>query len=71
MKVKLIQKVAEIDGKKVAYVATEISDGKYTYSVRFDEKTKKRFNAFAKANGFVVRVLAEGESVPLPLEKEF
>ena len=70
MKIKITQKVADIDGKKVAFVATEICDGKYTYPVRFDEKTKKRFNVFAKSNGFVVKVLADGENVPLPLEKE-
>lgn len=72
MKVKLIQKVADIDGKNVAFVETQLCDENgRTYTARFDDKTKKRFNAFAKANGFIIGVVADGSSVSLPHEKEF
>ena len=62
--VKLTQKTTVIDGEKIAFVETEIDDGKYTYRVLFDQKTKKRFNAFAKANGFVIGKISSDASVP-------
>lgn len=61
---KLRQKVADIDGKKIAYVETVIDDGKFTYRCNFDEKTKKRYNIYLKNLGFKVGVVAEGENVP-------
>lgn len=51
---KLKQKVANIDGKKIAFVECFIDDGKYTYKCTFDKKTKPRFNLYAKSLGFKV-----------------
>ena len=61
---KLIQKVADIDGKKIAYVECYIVDGKFTYRCLFGKRTKPRFNLFAKSHGFKVGEVKEGEIVP-------
>lgn len=60
---KLKQKTAVIDGKKIAFVECYIDDGKYTYRCLFDEKTKPRFNAYARTHGFKIGVVAEDEDV--------
>lgn len=60
---KLKQKVADIDGKKIAFVECYIDDGKFTYRCMFDKRTKPRFNLFAKSHGFKVGEVAEGETV--------
>ena len=61
---KLKQKVAEINGKKIAFVECVIDDGKYTYRCQFDEKTKVRFNHFARSHGFKIGVISDGETIP-------
>lgn len=45
------------DGKIVAYVETTINIDNYSYRVNFDEKTKKRFNVYARKSGFAVGVV--------------
>lgn len=65
---KLTQKSYKTDdGKLVAYVETCINIDNYSYNVKFDEKTKKRFNTFARKNGFVVGVV---DKEPTPHTKE-
>ena len=54
MYVELIQKTADIDGKKIAYVDVSLAIGAYNYAIRFDKKTKKRFNAFCRKEGFEI-----------------
>ena len=61
---KLKHKVADIDGKKIAFVECFIDDGKHTYKCSFDKRTKPRFNLFAKSHGFKVGEVKEGETVP-------
>lgn len=61
---KLKQKVAVIDGKKIAFVECYIDDGKFTYRCLFDKRTKPRFNLFVKSHGFKVGEVGEGENVP-------
>jgi len=57
--IKLEQKTAVIDGKKIAYVDARIVDGKHDYPLRFDDKTKKRWNQFLRAKGFLVGEVTE------------
>lgn len=54
MQIMLKQKMTEIEGKKIAYVEVELTNGKYTYRVLFDKNTKKRFNAYCRSVGFVI-----------------
>ena len=57
------QKTTELDGKRIAYVETEMADGKYTYTVMFDKNTKKRFNAFLLSKGFKIGVVSTNEVI--------
>lgn len=58
--VKINQKYYEKDGKTIGYVAVEIAstdgDKVYTYPVKFDEKTRKRFNNYARSLGYTIGV---------------
>ena len=54
MNVKITQKSSIIDGKRIAYIDVEIVDKNYSYKVNFKEKTKIRFNTFARKQGFVI-----------------
>ena len=58
------QKTTSIDGKRIAYVETKIKVEKYDYRVLFDDKTKKRFNAFLTSKGFKIGVISDTEDVP-------
>lgn len=64
---KLTQKHTEIEGKVIAYVETTLNIDGYTYTVRFDERTKKRFNTYARKNGFVIGAV---DTPPPSLAKE-
>ena len=67
---KLTQKTyTNNDGVSYAYVETTLNIGDYSYRVQFDEHTKKRFNNYARKEGFKVGKLAEGETVT-PYTKE-
>lgn len=66
MKLKLEQKVTNLDGKNIAYVESTLlsDDDKYTYRVLFDKKTKKRFNAFLTSKGFKIGEVSNPNDVP-------
>lgn len=67
---KLTQKTYKNDeGVTYAYVETTLNIGNYSYRVNFDERTKKRFNAYARTQGFKVGKVADGETVE-PIAKE-
>lgn len=52
------------DGKRIAFVKTEIKSGNYTYPVTFDKETKKRFNAYCKTLGFIIGEVEKEALVP-------
>lgn len=58
------QKTADINGDKIAYVETKICLGGHSYNVRFDEDTKKRYNAYCRSLGFVVGKVDPDVDVP-------
>ncbi|MBR4031928.1 MAG: hypothetical protein IKJ07_04255 [Clostridia bacterium] len=58
------QKTAEINGDKIAYVETKICLGGHSYDVRFDERTKKRYNTYCRTLGFVIGKVDENSDVP-------
>ena len=61
---KLTQKTyTNNDGVSYAYVETTLNIGDYSYRVQFDEHTKKRFNNYARKEGFKVGKIAEGETI--------
>jgi hypothetical protein len=62
--VKFTQKTAVIDGKKIAFVETVICLGGYSYSVRFDERNKKKINSYCRSLGFIIGEVADDIDVP-------
>ena len=48
----------------IAFVECTIVDGNYTYSCRFDEKTKARYNNMCRAKGFRVGKIANVSEAP-------
>lgn len=54
------QKYMNKDGKTIGYVAvvieTKFGDKVYRYPVKFDEKTRKRFNKYARTLGYTIGV---------------
>lgn len=58
--VRINQKYMNKDGKTIGYVSVEIvtkaGDKEYIYPVKFDEKTRKRFNYYARSLGYTIGV---------------
>lgn len=56
--VKIEQKFMEKDGKTIGYVAVtlvcETGDKEYSYPLKFDDKTRKRFNIYARSLGYQI-----------------
>ena len=63
--VRLVQKVFsnENTNEKIAFVECVIVEGNYTYTARFDENTKKRFNNMCRAKGFIVGKVANDADI--------
>ena len=61
---KLKQKVAVIDGKRIAFVQCIIDDGKYTYPFQFADRTKRRINPYFKSLGFIVGEVEKDREIP-------
>lgn len=63
--VKLEQKVyTNANNECFAFVECTLVDGKYTYTCRFDEQTKKRYNNMCRAKGFIVGKVNSAADVP-------
>lgn len=56
--VKIEQKYMEKDGKTIGYVAVTLfiknGDKEYYYPLKFDDKTRKRFNIYARSLGYEI-----------------
>lgn len=53
------------ENETFAFVTAELCINGYTYNIKFDEQTKKRFYKYARTLGFKVGKVAEGDNVDL------
>lgn len=59
----LTQKTHTVNDETFGFVTVTLKIGVYTYNIRFDEKTKKRFYNYARSQGFRVGKLNDGETI--------
>lgn len=67
VEITLTQGYFEKEGKKIGYVKPALTyksnDGKvYTYPINFDDKTRKRFNIYARSLGYEIGEITRKET---------
>lgn len=60
---KLTQKIAEINGKLIAFVEARVTIDNVSFKVKVDEKQKSFFNYICRNYGFVIGEIKVGEKV--------